>query len=73
MSRLWERFKRLTRKIGDFQARLIFSLLYFTVMVPFALGVRLLSDPLRRKCHYTSNWVSGKGWSESLTDLRNQS
>ncbi len=73
MARLWERFKWLMRKVGDFQARVIFSLLYFVLLLPFAAGVRLLSDPLRRKRHHTSNWVSGKAWSEGLAELRRQS
>ena len=33
---------RLARAIGDFQARLLLTLIYVVVMPPFALGARLL-------------------------------
>lgn len=43
----WERWTIIGEVYGDFQARLFAVLFYFTILVPFALGVRLLSDPLR--------------------------
>ncbi|MEP0763321.1 MAG: hypothetical protein HRF48_11365 [Chloroflexota bacterium] len=43
----WNRWKIIGEVFGDFQARLFAVLFYGTVFVPFALGVRLLSDPLR--------------------------
>jgi hypothetical protein len=46
---LWERWKRLAKTIGDFQARLILSVLYFVVVAPFALIVRFAADPLSIK------------------------
>lgn len=50
---LWSRFriywKELGRHIGDFQARLLLTLFYFTIFVPYGLVVRLLSDPLRTR------------------------
>jgi hypothetical protein len=73
MAGLWERFKLLMRRVGDFQARVVFSVLYFVLLLPFATGLRLFSDPLRRQRHYKSNWVPGKAWPEGRTDLRRQS
>ena len=46
--RAWEGWKRFARRLGDFQARVLLTLFYFVVAAPFALGVRALSDPLRR-------------------------
>ena len=46
MRRLWEAWKRVARKIGDFQARLLLTLCYVLVVAPFALLVRLSADPL---------------------------
>lgn len=43
---LWERWKRLARKIADFQARVVLTLFYFAVLGPFAVAVRLGADPL---------------------------
>ena len=47
--RLWEGWKRVGRKIGDFQARLLLSVFYFLILAPFALGLRLMADPLGLK------------------------
>jgi hypothetical protein len=45
----WERFKIITGIIGDVQGRLIAILFYFTILVPFGIASRLLSDPLNIK------------------------
>jgi hypothetical protein len=42
----WNRWKIIGGVYGDFQARLFAVLFYFTLFVPFALGVRLFGDPL---------------------------
>jgi hypothetical protein len=39
----------LARKIGTFQARVLLTVLYGTLVLPFGLCVRLLADPLRTK------------------------
>jgi hypothetical protein len=44
---LWEGWKRLAHRIGNFQARLILTLLYLVVVLPFGLATWLFSDPLR--------------------------
>jgi hypothetical protein len=49
LHRLWEGWKRVGRKIGDFQARLLLTIFYFVVLAPFAMGVRLFADPLGLK------------------------
>jgi hypothetical protein len=36
LQRLWEGWKRVGKKIGDFQARLILSLFYFICLSAFA-------------------------------------
>ena len=56
---LWNRWKAFGQKIADFQARLILTLVYFIVVLPFGLLVRLLSDPLlvKGKAHKTM-WLA---------------
>lgn len=56
MRSLWERWKRFARVIGDFQARLILTLLYFCVLGPFALIVQKFSDPLAIKHTNLRGW-----------------
>ena len=52
---LWEHWKRIAHKIGEFQSRLILSIFYYVMFAPFAVGVKLFSDPLGIKKY--------QGWS----------
>jgi hypothetical protein len=45
--RLWERWKRIAHAIGNFQARVLLTILYLLLVLPFGLAVRLFADPLR--------------------------
>ncbi len=47
LKRLWEGWKRVARVIGDFQARVVLTIFYAVLVLPFGLGVRLFGDPLR--------------------------
>jgi hypothetical protein len=42
----WKRWTIIGEVYGDFQARFFATLFYFTILVPFAAGVRLTRDPL---------------------------
>jgi hypothetical protein len=53
---LWERWKRIARKIGDFQARALMTVFYFLVLGPVALGLRWRSDPLAIKAGTARGW-----------------
>jgi hypothetical protein len=48
LKRVWQAWKDLAHKIGNFQARVILTVFY-GALVPFGLGTRLFSDPLRIK------------------------
>jgi len=54
--RLWSWWKRVGRKIGDFQARVLLSVFYYSLFAPFAIGVRWLADPLGIKGSTTKGW-----------------
>jgi hypothetical protein len=54
--RLWHGWKRVGRKIGDFQARLLLTFFYFVLVSPFALIVRAASDPLALKSTTAAGW-----------------
>jgi len=56
LKKIWEGWKRVSRVIGNFQARVLLTILYFTVVLPFAIGVSLFSDPLRIK-HRPTSWL----------------
>ncbi len=54
---IWDTWKIIAHKIGDFQARLVLSLFYFIVFTPFALVVKMFSDPLRLRTDGTGAWL----------------
>jgi hypothetical protein len=55
--RLWQGWKRVARRIGDVQARLLLNVFYFLVLAPFALGVQALSDPLGLRAGRGPRWT----------------
>lgn len=56
---------------ADFQGRLIAVLFYFTIFVPFALAVRLASDPLHLRKADT-RWLDRAPVGTALDDARRQ-
>lgn len=60
--RLWEGWKRVGRKLGTFQARVLLTVFYFVILAPFALLLRLTSDPLALRKG------SGGGWRPRAPD-----
>ena len=54
--RAWQAWKRIAEKIGHFQARLLWGFLYFVLVAPFALGLKVLADPLRIKKRSSPSW-----------------
>lgn len=56
LRRGWERWKSVAKKIGDVQARAILVLFYFLILGPFALVVRLATDPLATKPGTPRGW-----------------
>lgn len=56
MKSFWEKWQRVARRIGDFQARVILTVLYFVIIGPFALIVRWGADPLSLKKGVSQGW-----------------
>lgn len=65
-----ERFEVLSQILVDAQAWFLSTLFYFTVMVPFGLGMRLFGDPLAIKGQTT--WIQREPVGSSLDDARRQ-
>lgn len=71
--RVWGRWKVVAHVIGNFQARLLLSLLYFVLIPPFGLLVRILMDPLQlRRRSRESFWLATPPKGQSLSDARRQ-
>ena len=49
ITRVWEWWKQIARKVGNFQARALLTIFYAVLMLPFGMAVRLFFDPLRVK------------------------
>lgn len=53
---MWEGWKKIAKKIGEVQSRIILVIFYFVLLLPFALGVRWGSDPLAIKRKSKRGW-----------------
>jgi hypothetical protein len=45
----WHRFNVISGVVSDTSARVVSTLFYFTVLVPFGIGSVFFSDPMRTK------------------------
>jgi len=68
----WERWQIIARINGDYIARLVVNLFFFTIMVPFALGVKFLTDPLSLRKNASSQWLPRKPVGAKLDEARSQ-
>ena len=71
LKRIWQSWKRAAHAIGTFQARVLLTLFYATLVLPFAIFVRLFSDPLRIKRRPTE-WLEHTGETQDLEWARRQ-
>lgn len=53
---VWEAWKRLARRVGNLQVRVLLFVFYFVVLAPFALIVRWASDPMAIKPGSSRGW-----------------
>ncbi len=67
----WARWQVIGAAFGDFQARLFAVLFYFTLFAPFAVGMRLFSDPLQLHKPPTT-WLERKAVGHTLEKARQQ-
>jgi hypothetical protein len=57
LKNLWNGWKKIARKIGDFQARLILGIFYFVIMGPLSLVIRN-NDPLGLGKESHKGWLA---------------
>lgn len=76
MRSLWQRFVAwwmpIAEVIGNFMNRLILSVFYFVIVLPFGLGIRLFADRLQTKNKWSSHWTDFVMQSKNLDDARKQ-
>ena len=49
LKKFWRGWMRFGHFMGDIVARVVMTIFYFTILLPFGVGVTLFSDPLDRK------------------------
>lgn len=70
---LWQRWKDFSKRMGSFQSKIILSLFFFLLVSPFALAVKIFSDPLRIKPKSEkSHWLVKKEIQSDLEHFRRQ-
>jgi len=72
LRRIWEAWKRVARAIAEFNSRVLLTLLYVVLLMPFGLGLRLVADPLRRRKPAASNWIVRAEAPAALDEARRQ-
>jgi hypothetical protein len=70
LNRIWNAWKKVGTAIGDFIARIVLSLLYFTIVLPFGLITRLGRDPLDLNPKEPVSWHARSTRDQTLDDGR---
>ena len=70
LRKIWQAWKRIGQFIGDAIGRVVLTVFYFTLFMPFALGVRLLGDPLAIRPQNLTKWLERKTHDLTLDDSR---
>jgi hypothetical protein len=72
LKKIWEGWKAFGQFLGNMLARVVLTIFYFTVFVPFGLGVKLFSDPLQIKMQPDSFWRPRSTGDQTLTESLRQ-
>jgi hypothetical protein len=57
LRRCWHQWKAIAHTIGTFQSRILLNVFYLLILIPFGVGVKLFSDPLRLNLQNRSHWL----------------
>jgi hypothetical protein len=70
LRKIWHAWQRIGQFIGDQIGRIVLTVFYFTLFMPFALIVRFFMDPLGIKPLGRSKWLERKTQDLTLDDSR---
>jgi len=71
LKRAWQAWKRIAHAIGNFQARVLLTIFYAVLVLPFGIAIRLFSDPLRTK-HRPTQWLEHSNETHDLQWAKRQ-
>lgn len=76
IARAWQAWMELAPAIGNFQARVLLTLVYFIWLLPFGLVARLFTDPLdargRGRPPAATGWKKRGASAHTMQALRSQ-
>jgi hypothetical protein len=70
LRKIWAGWKRFGQFMGDVVGRLVLTVFYFTIFLPFGAGMRLLGDRLDIKRQDKPAWRKRKTVDLTLDDAR---
>jgi hypothetical protein len=70
-TKLWEGWKKIAHHIGNFQARVLLTVIYSVLILPFGLLVRCFADSLHNKKR-TVEWLDHPAIPNDLNEARRQ-
>ncbi len=70
LKKIWHHWKRFGQWMGDNVARIVLTIFYFTLALPFGLIVRFTQDPMDVKPKGMPGWVKKDHQEISLVTAR---
>ena len=70
LRKVWQAWKRFGQFMGDLIGRLVLTVFYFTLFMPFGLGVRFFGDPLALRPSGRSKWLERTTKDVTIDDTR---
>ena len=71
--RIWLAWLKIGRAINNVIARILLTVFYYTVFLPFGIGVRLLSDRLDLRLKRAQGWKARQRQPVNFESLRRMS
>ena len=65
----WKKWRAFGKVMGDFVARIFMTVFYFTIALPFGIGVRTFKDPLHLKSKEVA-WLKREERQETIKAAR---
>ncbi len=72
LRKFWQAWKRFGHFMGDLLARVVLTVFYFTILLPFGLINTLFGDPLDMKRGQKPMWLARETGDRNLTEARRQ-
>ncbi len=72
LKKFWSGWKRFGHFMGDMLARVVLTVFYFTILLPFGLLTSLFGDPLNIRSKSKPNWLKRETGDRSLAEARRQ-